>query len=222
VKGSDNDFPSILLTEGTTPTSPAASHDRLFVRSSDHLLCLVNSSGTVTAVGGGGGSGITRTTLGTTSAGASFATRGMYIKKVTLSSAGLLASINAHLKGDGSGYNSLVGVVYSDSGGNPTNLICATSVSATSAGARNDSVKLNTTARWMGFPVGMWLAAADYWIGVWLAENSGSMAMLAYSSGTGSDRTTTGPAVTNTPVDSSVQAISTGTNDYSIYADILR
>lgn len=52
-KASDNDFPSMLLTEGTTPSTPAASHDRLFVRSSDHLLCLVNSSGTVSVVGSG-------------------------------------------------------------------------------------------------------------------------------------------------------------------------
>lgn len=50
-KASDNDFPSILFTEGTTPSTPAASHQRLFVRSSDHVLCYVNSSGTVTPVG---------------------------------------------------------------------------------------------------------------------------------------------------------------------------
>jgi hypothetical protein len=41
----------IDYTEQTTPASPSASHQRLFVRSSDHALCVVNSSGTVTAVG---------------------------------------------------------------------------------------------------------------------------------------------------------------------------
>lgn len=47
-KFSDNDSPSLLFTEqGSTPTSPAASHERLFVRSSDHVLCTVDSSGTV-------------------------------------------------------------------------------------------------------------------------------------------------------------------------------
>src|SRR5947207_9985140 len=49
VKASDNDYPSALFTEGTTPASPAASHQRLFVRSSDHALATVNSSGAVTA-----------------------------------------------------------------------------------------------------------------------------------------------------------------------------
>lgn len=45
---SDNPFPSVLIVEGTTPSSPSAGNQRLFVRSSDHLLCVVNSSGTVT------------------------------------------------------------------------------------------------------------------------------------------------------------------------------
>lgn len=55
-KASDNDFPSILLTEqGSAPTSPAASHQRLYIRTSDHTLVTVNSSGTVSSVGGGGG-----------------------------------------------------------------------------------------------------------------------------------------------------------------------
>lgn len=51
-KASDNAFPSVLLVEGSTPTSPSAGQDRLFVDSADHLLKLVNSSGTVTSVGG--------------------------------------------------------------------------------------------------------------------------------------------------------------------------
>lgn len=53
-KASDNDYPSILVTEqGSAPTSPAASHQRLYIRTSDHTLVTVNSSGTVTPVGGG-------------------------------------------------------------------------------------------------------------------------------------------------------------------------
>jgi hypothetical protein len=50
-KFSDNDSPSLLFSEqGSTPTSPAASKQRLFIRTSDHTLCYVNSSGTVTQV----------------------------------------------------------------------------------------------------------------------------------------------------------------------------
>ena len=55
-KASDNDFPSVLLTEqGSAPSSPAASHQRLYIRTSDHTLVTVNSSGTVTPVSSGGG-----------------------------------------------------------------------------------------------------------------------------------------------------------------------
>lgn len=52
-KASDNEFPSLLVKEGTAPSSPASGDQRLFVDSSDHLLKLKNSSGTVTAVGSG-------------------------------------------------------------------------------------------------------------------------------------------------------------------------
>jgi hypothetical protein len=54
-KASDNDYPSLLLTEqGSAPSSPAASHQRLYIRTSDHSLVTVNSSGTVTPVSSGG------------------------------------------------------------------------------------------------------------------------------------------------------------------------
>jgi hypothetical protein len=53
-KASDNDYPSLLVTEqGSAPASPAASHQRIYIRTSDHTLVTVNSSGTVTPVGGG-------------------------------------------------------------------------------------------------------------------------------------------------------------------------
>jgi hypothetical protein len=57
--GSNNPFPSVLVVEGSTPATPAAGKQRLFVRSSDGHLCRVDSGGTVTdldaSTGGGGG-----------------------------------------------------------------------------------------------------------------------------------------------------------------------
>jgi hypothetical protein len=54
-KASDNDYPSILLTEqSSAPSSPASGKQRAYIRTSDHTLVTVNSSGTVAAVGGGG------------------------------------------------------------------------------------------------------------------------------------------------------------------------
>lgn len=56
-KASDNPYPSVLLVEqGSTPASPSAGDQRLFIKTADHLYYTVNSSGTVTAVGGSGGS----------------------------------------------------------------------------------------------------------------------------------------------------------------------
>jgi hypothetical protein len=51
-KASDNPFPYMRYVEGTTPSNPAAGSQRLFVRSSDHVLCMVDSTGAVTALSG--------------------------------------------------------------------------------------------------------------------------------------------------------------------------
>ena len=52
-KASDNEYPSLLVKEGTAPASPASGDQRLFIDSADHLLKVKDSAGTVTAVGSG-------------------------------------------------------------------------------------------------------------------------------------------------------------------------
>ena len=59
-KGSDNPFPSILIVEGTTPTSPASGDQRLYIDSSNHHLTRVNSSGTTTDIEAGSSGAMTR------------------------------------------------------------------------------------------------------------------------------------------------------------------
>jgi hypothetical protein len=46
-KGSDNEFPSLLVKEGTAPANPAAGDQRIFIDSTSHHIKRVNSSGTV-------------------------------------------------------------------------------------------------------------------------------------------------------------------------------
>lgn len=58
ILGSNNDFPSVLITEGT-PATPAAGHQRLGIRTSDHNIVTVNSSGTVTAYSPASAAGVT-------------------------------------------------------------------------------------------------------------------------------------------------------------------
>lgn len=53
-KFEDNLSPYLTAVEqGSTPATPGSGNQKLFIRTSDHLLCYVNSSGTVTTVGGG-------------------------------------------------------------------------------------------------------------------------------------------------------------------------
>lgn len=54
MKASDNEFPSVLLAEGTAPASPAAGSQRLFVDTADHRVKRVDSTGTVTSLEGDG------------------------------------------------------------------------------------------------------------------------------------------------------------------------
>lgn len=54
ILASQNPYPSILLDEVGTPATPGAGTQRLFVDPADHLLKLVDETGTVTEVGGGG------------------------------------------------------------------------------------------------------------------------------------------------------------------------
>ena len=56
MKASDNEYPSLLVKEGTVPANPAAGDQRLYIDSADHVLKRVNSSGTVVAVGASGSS----------------------------------------------------------------------------------------------------------------------------------------------------------------------
>ena len=53
-KASDNAFPSILITEGTEPSAPAAGKQRLYIDSTTHLLKATDSSGTDRTIEGGG------------------------------------------------------------------------------------------------------------------------------------------------------------------------
>lgn len=57
MKASDNPFPSILLPETVAPAAPATGSQRLFVDPADHLLKLIDHTGTVTPIGSGGGGG---------------------------------------------------------------------------------------------------------------------------------------------------------------------
>lgn len=57
---SDNEFPKVIIKEGSAPATPASGDQSLFIDSSDHHLKRKNSGGSITDIeagGGGGGTG---------------------------------------------------------------------------------------------------------------------------------------------------------------------
>jgi hypothetical protein len=54
-KASDNAFPSLLITEGTEPSAPAAGKQRVYIDSTTHHLSRTNSSGTEVDIETGAG-----------------------------------------------------------------------------------------------------------------------------------------------------------------------
>lgn len=171
----------------------------------------------------GGGGGITRTTQGTTSMGASFqGTRGVYLKKITLASAGFIASIVGGLKGDATNLQGADAAVFSDSGGNPLNVIATAQGGAllSDSSAYATGFKLNATARDIAFPIGAWLVSGDYWLAIRLYGGNDGFMLLAYSSGTGADHS---QASSTSWSDSSIVGATTDTtHNFTIYANVLR
>lgn len=218
-KASDNAFPSILITEGTEPSAPAAGKQRLYIDSTTHLLKATNSSGTdrtiegiaagaitssgltmATArllgrttgstgaveeitVGSGlslsagsltatGGSGLTQSYIGYNTIGGSVeqATAGrQYMKSVTLAADSQLLSIDAYMSGQVDNFTSLAAVVLTDAAGVPTLLIGA--AQAPSILMTNSTSGFPDPARWLSIPMGIYLTAGTYWIGIAFGNN---------------------------------------------------
>ncbi len=188
----------------------------------------VGSTGDVLTVTGGvpvwaapAAGGITRTQLGYTSIGASFDTTLKTVaKKITCATAGLIASISIAMKGDSTNTANITVFVMSDNSGTPLNIIAAGGAAPqrSSGTAMVSTTFINSTARFITFPVGIWVAAADYWICALVDGTSGNGAQICYD-GSGSDFTST---ATDAARDQSITTLATQTNKYSLYADFLK
>lgn len=212
---------AVGATGATGPTGPTGSG----------TTGATGSTGATGATGptgatGAGGTG-THSTVGYATAGASSKTaRGLYLTQITIPSSGaFLTGFWANLKGDGSNTAVAVGVIYDDNGANvPQNMIYATPPNITATPVRVFNAILNTTARWMGFPAGLWFAGSTkVWIGVWLSAQADSRIDLAFDATGGTSYTNTA-AAQNEPTDKSVDSanFSSSTDKLSIYADILQ
>lgn len=62
-KASDNPFPSLLITEGTEPSAPAAGKQRLYIDSTSHHLSRTDSSGAEVDIESAAANGLASDTL---------------------------------------------------------------------------------------------------------------------------------------------------------------
>lgn len=208
----------ITLADNTTNNAATTKHGFL-KKLSNSATDYMDGTGNWSVPAGGGG-GITLSTSGYTTAGASYDTnRGLFLKKITLASTKVLLSIAVNVKGDGTNVCASIPVVYDDNAGAPRNIISPPWPSITTSPTRVGAMILNTTARWLQLPVGMVLAAGDYWIGVWHTTTDNYI-QLAYDA-SGSDYYIDTSDAQNEPTDQSIQAASTSTNKYSIYGNLL-
>ena len=224
-KASDNDFPSLLLTEQSgAPTSPAAGKQRVYIRTSDHTLVTVNSSGTVAPVGTAGG--MTHTYVGYNTVGGSLETvtvNRWYAKSVTLASAGLLTSISVYMKWAEDGLGAIAAGVYTDSSG-PAAAIAGATYGANKGNAAAGSIFDPTAsgptfnARWFHLPMGVYLTAGTYWIAVTMSSDTTQP--VIYYDGSGSDKYWT-PAGPVRMLDGGLVTVNTSANKYSIRGSLL-
>lgn len=166
---------------------------------------------------GAGGSGLTHSFIGKNSAGASqfvgTANR-WYIKKVTVASDGLLASIGAYVRMNGGQVGGLISAVFSDNAGDPD--LALTSLANT--GSVN-TIATSSTWRWVQMPIGLWCPAGDYWLGISAANDTSSTFEFSYDTTGGTDRRfdPTGEWI----MDPSDRTVTTTTENYSIRGSLL-
>lgn len=165
----------------------------------------------------GAGAGVALSVLGYNTIGGSY--EGMsddkfYCTKITLSATSLIVSVAAYVKGNNQGgVTSFAAAVMADSSG-PTLLLAGAAPAALST-----FIDKAAAARWFHIPVGVYLAAGDYWIGFAQMDHSGSeQTQLAYD-GSGSDVTFASGG--NWTTEGNQYSNTTTSNKYSIRAVIL-
>lgn len=180
----------------------------------------IQSSSFVQQSTGTSGGGITHEYLGYNTVGGStenMTQRRVYAKKITVSSAGILSSIGAHVIGASSDQvSSLSWCLLNDNSGTPNQILSYVINPSQSLLPDNASGAGGLTARWIDMPCGVYLAPGDYWIAVMSLES----ALLAiYYDGSGSDRYYTSGG--NWFSDWGWYSPTTSSNQYSIRASLI-
>lgn len=215
----------IHLGPDTHANRPAANASGLPIGSlyscTDHGLIYITDGSawsTWATLGGGAGSGLTASTLGRTTVGASalaLTHARVFCRKITVASAGILVSIRANLDWTTLDTAQVSAVLLTDNAGAPYTVIAADN-----PGTRNTNGHWALDARgarWLTFPIGADVTATDYWIGVVGWKSSGPPINIAYDATGGAGQYWTNPGDYLTDAGT----LTVTTHDYSIYANIL-
>lgn len=164
----------------------------------------------------------TRSTIGTTSLGGSSEanpttpfTKTFY-KRIAIPSDGFLMSVAQYIAGNATNVAVLASGVYEDAAGPVPGKLLAANQIGHAGSSQISGLFLSATPRWVTVPIGLWVPAGNYWIASMLSSTSASILSIYYNSGAGSDRTrlNSGPWLDDS-------STSSGTNDYSIYANFV-
>lgn len=169
--------------------------------------------------GGGSGGGLAHSYVGYNVAGGTFTTvtgNRYYCKKVTLAATSVFTSVDVYVRGVTDAVTAAGVAVLSDLAGSP-DILQAGAIIPSSFLYLSNSASMPTAARWLSYPIGIKLAAGDYWLCV--TFNNGNVALANDASGT--DVTFTASSFLITGAYPSAWALTVGSVKYSIRAGIL-
>lgn len=215
--GADGDMTNPMTTQGDVIYGGASGTPaRLGIGTAAQVLT-VNAGATAPEwadAAAGGGGGITQAYIGYNTIGGSFeaaTVNRQYMKKITVAAGCFLTSIDIYVKGNGSNVIGLLWGLLNDNSGTPLNIIGGAAALSTA----NNVFYLNTTARWVSLPLGIYVAAGDYWPAIL----STSAAMSIAYDGSGADKYINSGGTWI--MDGSQGTITATTNKYSIRLNTL-
>lgn len=207
---------TLYLSEQAAPSTPASGSAVIYAKT-DGKVYSKDDAGTEYDLTAGAGSGSTHSYLGYDTVGGTTEQTTAYrwiMKKITVSSAGILQSIGVYLKTRSDGATpTLTTCIWEDNSGTPRYIYGGSS--PVTMNPDHVSGVGGNAARWIQYPTGIYLAAGDYWIGV----QSNTNACDFYKDGSGSDRYFTSTFAGWE--DAGFRAITTTTDRYSIRASFL-
>jgi hypothetical protein len=193
--------------------------------SDPYILKRRNPGNTAWISVGASGGGLSQAYLGYNTIGGStenMTSRKVYAKKITISSSGLLNSIDVYVDAGVASdqVRDISTAIYSDNSGTPNLIVAHGGNPSLSMLLDNTSgAGGNTNPRWLSLPIGTWLSPADYWISVAVFGNGAADTFRIYYDGSGSDRHYTSGG--DWFADWGFYTPTTSSNKYSIRASII-